>query len=163
MPWLGKTQRARLPPLNYGSLPLSDTALNISRQLHPSQSALAGRQAALVQGNTAVFCSTAVCRRLGASSPGLWGGMTGRTQQRFHAIYFHERRVGGTRSPKENPAEVPLAAKDRVGAPLSKGPFGRDGISTVRFLEAGGETRRLETFASIHRKKEMPPPRAYTA
>lgn len=89
--------------------------------------------------------------------------MTGRTQQRFYALYFHERRVGGTRSPKENPAEVPLAAKDRLGAPLSKGPSGRDGISTVRFLVAGGETGRLETFASIHRKKEMPPPRAYTA
>lgn len=134
MPWLGKAQRARLPPLNYGSSPLSDTSLNISRQLHLSQPALAGRQAALVQGNTAVFCSTAVCRRLGASSPGFGGDMTGRTQQRFYAIYFHERRVGGTRSPKENPAEVPLAAKDRAGAPLSKGPFGRDGISTVRFL-----------------------------
>lgn len=87
--------------------------------------------------------------------------MTGRTQQRFYAIYFHERRVGGTRSPKENPAEVPLPAKDRVGAPLSKGPFGKDGISTVRRL--GGETRGLETFASIHRKTEMPPPRAHTA
>lgn len=84
--------------------------------------------------------------------------MTARTQQRFYANCFHERRMGGTRSPKENPAEVPLAAKDRAGAPLSKGPFGRVGISTVRWRDSGPET-----FASIHREKEMPPPRAYTA
>lgn len=73
--------------------------------------------------------------------------MTSRTQQRFYAIDFHERRVGGTRSPKENPAEVPLAAKDRVGAPLSKGPFGRDGISTVRILvERPGDLKPWHPF-----------------
>lgn len=55
----------------------------------------------------------------------LAGGTTGRTHQRFHAIYFHERRAGGVCSSTEKPAEVPLAAKDRLGVSLSKGPFGR--------------------------------------
>lgn len=76
--------------------------------------------------------------------------MTGRTQQRFYALDFHERRVGGTRSPKENPAEVPLAAKDRLGAPLSKGPFGRDGIRAQSgfwwLVEGPGDLKPLHPF-----------------
>lgn len=93
-PWLGEAQHARLPPLNYGSPPLSDTSLNISRQLHPSQSALAGRQAALVQGNTAVFCSTAVCRRLGASSPGVWGRHDGQNTAALLRSLFPREKGG---------------------------------------------------------------------
>lgn len=129
---------------------LSDASLNISRQLHPPQPALGGRQAALVQGNTAVFCSTAARRRLGAFSPGLWVGMTGRTQQRFYTVYFHEQRAGGTHSFKESPAEVPLVAKDRWGALLSKGPCGRKGQSSLSFLaadrtERAGNLRPLQS------------------
>ena len=87
---------------------------------------------------------SAVRPRAGGRAPralGFGGGMTGRTQQCFYAIYFHEQRAGGIHSSKENPAEVPLAAKDRLGAPLSKGPSGRRGRRSLRFLVAGREER----------------------
>lgn len=163
MPCLGKAQRARLPPLNYGSPHyLTRPSTSPDNCILPSRPWQADKLP-LSRGTLQYSAVRPGAGGWAPPAPGFGGDMTGKTQQRFYAIYFHERRVGGTRSPKENPAGVPLAAKDRVGAPLSKGPFGRDGISTLRFLVAGGETPALETFASIHRKKEMPPPRAYTA
>lgn len=90
----GKSTACTVAAFKLRQSPLSDTFLNISRQLHPSQSALAGRQAALVQGNTAVFCSTAGCRRLGASSPGLWGRYDGQNTATL-LRYLLPREKGG--------------------------------------------------------------------
>lgn len=91
--------------------PLSDTSLNISRQLHPSQSALAGRQAALVQGNTAVFCSTAVCRRLGASSPGLWGRHDGQNTATLLRYLLPREKGGRNRLTQRKPCRSALGCQ----------------------------------------------------
>lgn len=134
-PWLAEAQHTWSLPLNYGGLPI---IWRVPQHLLTSASSPAspGKMTSCpCPGEHCSILQYGCVLQPGHPQPGLLGGTTGRTHQCFQAIYFQELRAGGSRSSTEKPAEVPLAAKHRLGVSLSKAPFGRRGRRW--FLMAG--------------------------